>query len=458
MVILLLAGMAYACVDFSQNPIPLAQVSLPGTSLASITPTPTFFSPFTNTPVPTETPTFTGTPAPTETPVPTITPITPLSLGTPFPTSGKDVVNILLLGADYSTSKVSRTDAIIVASIRPGDRMVTLISIPRDLYVSIPGWEMQRINTAYLHGELSGYPGGGAALVKETILRNLGVTIDYLAMVNFDGFRQIIDTLGGVDVPLACRFTDYRLNSARNDLYLYSVGPGIVHMDGYTALWYARSRMSSNDFDRGRRQQEILRALYTKALQLDIIPQIPTLYQNFQEVVTTDMSLGNVLAMVPLMVDIKAPRIRSFSISGPLVSSWITPGGGYVLLPNYDGIYRMLEVALGPPATEEVDHLRTVVEIWNLTPNSSLEVLAAERLNYAGYQPSLIPPVIQDAKTTSLYDLTLEQNQEKSRDLLALFGLSDANLHSEPLGGEVSYRLVLGGDFNPCFAPFQIER
>ena len=458
MIILLLAGMAYTCVDFAQNPIPLAQVSLPGTTSATITPTPTFFSPFTNTPVPTETPTITGTLAPTETPVPTITPITPLSLGTPFPTDGNEVINVLLLGADYSTGIISRTDAIIIASIRPGDRMVTLISIPRDLYVSIPGRGMNRINTAYVYGELDRYPGGGAALLRDTIYNNLGVTIDHMAMVNFDGFRQVIDTLSGIDVPLACPFADYRLNGATGSLYWYSVGPGLVHMDGYTALWYARSRMSSNDFDRGRRQQEILRAIYTKALKLDIISQIPALYQNFHEVVLTDMTLGDILGIVPLSLDIKVPRIRSFSISGPLVRSWITPGGGYVLLPNYDGIYRMLEVALGPPAGEEVDHLRTVVDIWNLTPNSSWDALAAERLNYAGYQTSFFPPVIQDANITLLYDLTLEQNLEKSRELLALFGLSDANLRSEPIGGEVSYRLVLGRDFNPCFAPFQIER
>jgi polyisoprenyl-teichoic acid--peptidoglycan teichoic acid transferase len=458
MATLIIAGVVSACVNLSQYPIPIAQISFPGTLPAPITATPTFFSPYTNTPAPTETPTITGTPPPTETPVPTITPITPLSLGTPFPTGGKDVVNILLLGADYSTRNVSRTDAIIIASVRPGDRMVTLISIPRDLYVSIPGRGMNRINTAYVYGELDRYPGGGAALLRDTIYNNLGVTIDHMAMVNFDGFRQIIDTLGGIDVPLACPFADYRLNGATGSLYWYSVGPGLVHMDGYTALWYARSRMSSNDFDRGRRQQEILRAIYTKALQLDIIPQIPALYQNFHEVVVTDMTLGNVLAMVPLMFDIKSPRIRSFSISGSLVSSWITSGGGYVLLPNYEGIYRMLQIAFGPPAEEEVDHLRTVVEIWNWSPTPGWDTLAAERLNYAGYQPVVASHEHQNSNTTLLFDLTLEQNSDISRELLNLFGLSEANLKSQPTGGDVAYRLILGSDFNPCFAPFQIER
>lgn len=459
--ILVWAGVSLACADLGQNlSTPLALLALTETPGISVTPTPTFFLPFTHTPVPTATATVTGTPPPTQTPIPTVTPITPLSRGTPFPTNGETVINILLLGADYSgTGIISRTDTIIIASIRPGDRMVTLISIPRDLYVDIPGRGMNRINTAFVYGELDHYPGGGAALLKETILNNLGVTIHHIAMVNFDGFRQIVDTLGGVDVPLACPFADYRLNAATQSLYWYSVGPGVVHMDGYTALWYARSRMSSNDFDRGRRQQEILRAIYNKALQLDIIPQIPSLYENFQEVVLTDMTLPDILEFVPLSLDVSAPRIRSFSISGPtMVHSWITPGGAYVLIPNKDGIYFMLQKALGPPEEDEVEHLRTVVEIQNGSSNPALSTLAAERLNYAGYQTLLSSTTPGYSPTTLLYDLTLAQSPTKSQELLALFGLSQANLRNEPVGGEVAYRLVVGDDFYPCFSPFQIER
>ena len=163
-VVLVLAAVASACGNIAPLPISIGQIHSLGPAASTVTPTPTFFSPNTHTPVSTITPTTTGTPLPTGTPVPTITPITPLSLGTPFPTDGAEVINVLLLGADYSSSNFSRTDVMIIASIRPGDRMVTLISIPRDLYVSVPGRGMQRINTAYLYGELDGYPGGGEAL------------------------------------------------------------------------------------------------------------------------------------------------------------------------------------------------------------------------------------------------------------------------------------------------------
>ncbi|NJN44178.1 MAG: hypothetical protein HC806_05270 [Anaerolineae bacterium] len=118
----------------------------------------------------------------------------------------------------------------------------------------------------------------------------------------------------------------------------------------------------------------------------------------------------------------------------------------------------MLQQALGPPDNEEVNHLRTVVEVGNSTLNNGWDALAAERLNYAGYQASSVVSEIPNENNTLLYDFTLDQDIVKSRELLALFGLSEASLRNEPKGGEVPYRLVLGNDFSPCFAPFKIER
>ena len=103
----------------------------------------------------------------------------------------------------------------------------------------------QRINTAYQHGISVDYPGGGPGLLKDTILYNLGIRIDHTAMVEFDGFRQIVDTLGGVDVPVSCSYTDWRLidptfnPEVESNWNLYTTGPGLIHMDGDLALWYA---------------------------------------------------------------------------------------------------------------------------------------------------------------------------------------------------------------------------
>lgn len=415
---------------------------------------------------------ITGTPPPTSIPPPPTTVPSPTSLaasGNPVPASpplsGGETVNFLLTGSDSRGGPSFRTDTLIIVSLRPADRLVTLISIPRDLYVFIPGWTMQRINTAYLHGELSGYPGGGPALLKDTIRHNLGISIDHMASVDFDGFRQIVNTLGGIDLPLACPFTDWDVIDPLGDLedvnnwYLRTIGPGVIHMDGDLALWYARARLRSSDFDRGRRQQEVLRAIYAKALTLDILPQIPRLYTQFRDTVTTDLTLDDLLALVPFALDLNAARIRSYYLNKDVVQSWTTPGGGSVLLPVGPAMEARIREAMGPPGPEEDEHLETTVEIWNWTAIPGLETLAAERLHYAGFQTLLAPPAGQNAAETLLYDLTPEGNPENAAVVLALLGLRLASLRHAPTpGSPAAFRLALGADYNPCFDPARIER
>ena len=107
-----------------------------------------------------------------------------------------------------------------------------MISIPADLWIYIPTVGMQRINTAYQSGLISNYQGGGPGLLRDTIAYNLGIRIDHTAMVEFDGFQRIVDTLGGLDVPVACPYTDWRLVDPSYDPYnadnwsLYTVNPG----------------------------------------------------------------------------------------------------------------------------------------------------------------------------------------------------------------------------------------
>ena len=138
------------------------------------------------------------------------------NLVTPNPTAlpavdvPEAVVNVLLIGTDYRpTDNTFRTDTLIVASINKEAGTVSLLSIPRDLYVYIPMWGMGRINRAYGAADHNGYPGGGPALLEQTILYNLGIPVHYYALVNFDGFRQIVDTLGGIEVPVNCQLTEF---------------------------------------------------------------------------------------------------------------------------------------------------------------------------------------------------------------------------------------------------------
>jgi len=407
--------------------------------------------------------------APTQTELPTIDPnmlantVEPLSTidpsGSQVLNNGQETVNFLLIGSDRRPGGSFRTDTMVIAILRPNDGQVSLISIPRDLWVYIPEWENQRINTAYQHGISVGYPGGGPGLLKDTILYNLGIRIDHTAMVEFDGFRQIVDTLGGVDVPVSCPYTDWKLIDPsydpqnENNWFLYTTGPGLVHMDGDLALWYARSRQKSSDFDRGRRQQEVLRSLFSQALQTGTLTRIPELYNNLKDTVETDLNLVDLLQLSLYAPKMTNADIRSYYIRPPYVSSWITDSGAYVLLPNEEALKQMLTEALSA-STKTVERQAITIDVMNGTSVTGYETLAATRLNYAGYETNIIPSDRQDYAYSVLIDKTATQDSNQSNFLLNVLGLSPASLIPSPdPNSKANYLLILGYDYQPCFRP-----
>jgi LCP family protein required for cell wall assembly len=334
-----------------------------------------------------------------------------------------------------------------------------MISIPRDLWVYIPSIGMQRVNTAYENGELDGYQGGGAALLKDTLAYNLGIRIDHTAMVDFDGFRRIVNTLGGIDVPVACPYTDWHLIDPSYDPYnennwsLYTVQPGIDHMDGDLALWYARSRLQSNDFDRGRRQQEVLRAIFAQALKTDTLSRIPQLYNDFSSTILTDLGLADLLKLALYAPKLTNTNIRSYYIRPPYVNPWTTPGGAYVLLPQEPELSQLLTEATTLSAVA-VRRETTTIEVQNGTPFAGWDLLAASRLNYAGYGTHTSPADRQDYSNSVLIDLTPTQDLDERASILKGLGLYGASVISIPdPNSPVQYRLVLGYDYQPCFQP-----
>ena len=475
---MLLAGYFLAgCGALAPKPTS-AQAALPFvlvTAAPNASPTPTPFQPVPLTPTSTldapptvdpSTPTAT-VPPPTETAVPTIDPNILINTLVPFSTieasgnsqvlnNGQETVNFLLIGSDKRPGGSFRTDTLLIAILRPNDGQVSLISIPRDLWVSIPGWENQRINTAYQHGISTDYPGGGPGLLKDTILYNLGIRIDHTAMVEFDGFRQIVDTLGGVDVPISCAYTDWRLidpsfnPEIEENWQLYTAGPGLVHMDGDLALWYARSRQKSSDFDRGRRQQEVLRSLFMQALQANTLSRIPELYNNLKETVVTDLGLGDILSLAVYAPKMTNADIRGYYIRPPYVSGWMTEGGASVLLPNEELLQQMLTEALSP-STQIVEKQSIVIDVMNGTSIVGYETLAASRLNYAGYETHIIPSDRQDYAYSVLIDKTGTQD---STPILNVMGMLPGSAISSPdPNSKAHYLLVIGYDYEPCFRP-----
>jgi hypothetical protein len=265
--------------------------------------------------------------------------------------------------------------------------------------------------------------------------------------------------LGGVDVPISCSYTDWRLLDPsydpenENNWFMYTAGPGLQHMDGDLALWYARSRKHSNDFDRGRRQQEVIRALYKQALRTDSLSHIPKLYTDLSSLFATDLTLPDILKLSPLALKLTNADIRSYYIAGDMVTSWITPGGAYVLLPNTELIQQMLTQAIASSSRQQ-ERKAISVEIQNGSPTDGWDALAAERLNYAGFATSFKPADNRSHASTLLYDLTSDQDRSRSAGLLSILGLPESALVSAPTrNNKVAYVLMVGADYSPCFDP-----
>jgi polyisoprenyl-teichoic acid--peptidoglycan teichoic acid transferase len=481
---LILTACGAPATALEQAPLPFVLI----TSAPDATATPTPFQPSLFTPTLPPLFSFDANPAPqlilpSETPSATATPQIELtatvSLDQLFPTQAappaealavnptalppltdNETINFLLIGSDRRPTGTShRTDTMLIAIVWPREGQVSLISIPRDLWIYIPTVGMQRINTAYQSGESGGYPGGGMGLLKDTFLQNLGIRIDHTAMVEFDGFSRIVNTLGGIEVPVACAYTDWRLKAPNLDQnneanwWLYTVGPGEVYMDGDLALWYARSRSKSSDFDRGRRQQEVLRTLFDKALQTGTFTKIPQLYGDLSSSVITDLSLADMLRMAPYSVNFTNANIRSYYIRPPYVQGWTTPGGASVLLPQEEALQQLLIEAttLSPYA---VVRENIIVEVQNGAKFETLESLAASRLNYAGYQTSASIADRRDYANSVLVDFTPGQDSAQQQTILNVLNLYSANIISLPdPNSPVQYRVILGADYKACFKP-----
>jgi len=285
---------------------------------------------------PTSTSTVTPTPVDTNTPTLTPTYFTPTAkLWNNNLIAPNDQVNILVLGSDWRPGAGYRTDIIILISINPKDHIISAVSFPRDLYVSIPGHEMNRINVAHALG--------GFSLLSDTFYENFNIRPDHYVMTNLNGFKNIIDSMGGIEVNAARQLTDKCDLPQSNNGYC-SVLPGIIYMDGATALWYVRSRYTTSDFDRMRRSQEVMSAIFYKMLSLDVILKAPTFYNLFINNINTDLNSDTIFSLITILPNI---TIRKFIIGTSETTPYRVPeNGAQVLIPDHIAIQNILKQAL----------------------------------------------------------------------------------------------------------------
>jgi LCP family protein required for cell wall assembly len=349
------------------------------------------------------------------------------------------------LGSDKRPkSGAWRTDSMIIVSVDTQQNVVRLLSIPRDLWVYIPGHGHNRVNTADLWGELS-KKGTGPDRVKQTIYHNLGIPIHYYVRVDFQGFMKIINTVGGVDVDVECPLPDINLSA------------GIHHMNGREALRYARSRKSTNDFDRGRRQRKVLTALWEQTLSLDLIPKLPTLWHTMADTFETDLPLDQVINLAYVGVQLKPQRILSKAIGPKQVQSWVTPQGAAVLLPREDRIRTLLENFYAVKNSDSLDKTEKVrVRVLNGWQRRQAEKLAASDLRWEGFK--VVETGLADrqdyAQTSILvFSGNLAAGQKTARalnvPLAAVQDLTGVEEQPDP-AKPVDVQVILGRDYDPC--------
>jgi polyisoprenyl-teichoic acid--peptidoglycan teichoic acid transferase len=326
---------------------PLAREATPAAALPPLLPTP---SP---SPPPSQPETLPPPPQPGPELLPTASP-TPFPtphLPTPDPWQGDRRINILLLGLDYADwdsadrTGPPRSDTLILVSVDPRSKSVAVISIPRDLWVDIPGMiRPNRINAAHRFGELYNLPGGGPALAARTVEQVLGVKIEYYVRLDFRAFERIVDELDGVFVEIPEEITVDPIGP-NNTVVLQ---PGRQLLDGPTALAYARNRYTAgSDFDRSRRQQQVMFAIRDRLLQLNRLPRTilkaPALYNELEDGIVTNLTLEQAIQLAWLIPQVKKANIHTAVIGPNQIEVGMTEDGQSIYLPRTDRIRWLVE-------------------------------------------------------------------------------------------------------------------
>jgi LCP family protein required for cell wall assembly len=317
---------------------------------------------------------------------------------------------------------------------------------------------MARINTADYHGMRVGYPGGGPGLVKAAIEYNLGIPVHYYARADFQGFVDIVDTLGGIHVVADCElhdtFPDPEAPGGASDI---DISPGVHQLGGKQALWYARSRWNTSDFDRGRRQQRVLRGTLAKIKQKDLLPKLPELWDDLKQTIDTDLSLETALwlAKVAGRLDTDV-AIKSRFIDNTVVENWTTPEGAAVLLPDPSRIGPLVADALAPPDTARSRQAVARVEVLNGTNQPNWAILAADRVLWEGFQVVNIAPAdSMDYQQTTIADATQRDKGSPINYLADVLQVEEGNIiPGDDLRDDIDFRVIVGYDYNPCYKTY----
>ncbi|MFH1426852.1 MAG: LCP family protein [Candidatus Kerfeldbacteria bacterium] len=330
-----------------------------------------------------------------------------------------DLINVLMLGQgglDHPGGTLA--DTIMIASIQPSTNKVSLMSLPRDLVIPYyPNGTSSYVEYRKINYVLEL---GGIDFAKQTIKDVTGLDINYYAIVDFTGFRDVIDTLGGLDIYVDNGFTDYQYPDYNYGFQTISFTEGWTHMDGEMALQYSRSRHGNNgegsDFKRARRQQKILEATKDKLLSASTFlnpGKLNGLLSNLGDHITTDTEIWELLRFAQLAENINEESIINTVVdNGPegiLHSEISSETGAYVLIPDagLGDFSDIQQLALNAFNLEIIEVEQSTVAVQNGTALNGYAGQTAQQLRSLGLEIGPIGnALVKNVPETIIYDLS----------------------------------------------------
>lgn len=385
----------------------------------------------------------------------------------PPPAILQEPFNVLMIGVDLRSNQAdegARSDTLIVVHVDPLEKWASMLSIPRDTFVQIPnsacnGASGAKINAAYscgysnpeIYGPKATPQDAGAALAADTVEEFLGITIDYTAQIDFNGFQQLIDALGGITVDVPRAILDAEYPTEDNGYMRLYIPAGLQRMDGTTALRYARTRHADNDFGRAQRQQQVVQAVLDELKRQGVLNQIeaaPKLLDVASQSVRTTLKLNDIGTLRGLAA--LAQEIQPNEIQRIVMKPETNPDGTSNLMsdlssaiqwdPQY--VRRVAQQFQVPPGEQAPSP--AVVQVQNGTLIRGLAGQVTTDLEVRGYKTTAPTDAPEKIPHTLILDYTgkpeVTQRLAKLLNIDAQY-IQDASQESAPPSVDVVVRL-----------------
>jgi len=384
---------------------------------------------------------------------------------TPQVWDGAGRVTILAMGLDSrdwedNGEGPSRTDSLILFTVDPATRTAGMLSLPRDLWVNIPGYGYGKINTAHFIGDAYGEPGGGSGLTVKTVEEFLGVDINYYARIDFNAFERFVDEIGGIEIDVPEEISVDPIGPGNT----VTLQPGLQTLDGPTTLAYARNRETiGSDFDRAERTQQVVLGIRNKVLKLNMLPKLvtkaPVLYSELSSGVNTNLSLEEMVKLAWLAAQIPPENIKRGVIAPDMVTNSWSPEGFEILLPDTDKIRQLrdaiftstgpasplAETVVGDPA-ELMKQESAQISVLNGTYTAGLASKTGEYLNNQGINVTVTGNAQELSEYTTIIDYS--GKPYTVRYLVEMMHIDPNHIYNryDP-NSEVDIAILLGADW-----------